>query len=324
MNTRRDLILWLNVAVALSSLDPVECSKLKQARRSIENSDEPPESQRKWFPRRRLTLADDVFTSTEKEFELVGYHRAVGAAVAKTISMFFRGIGSLINFYTRKFRSSINAGLNLTIGLLQNMAKTVAIEDEAEPELSPTMSSIYDSISGTKSKQDPSTRRRHSTEAKTRTPTPSKQTGTQKATTNAAPLHKNKNLPKATSRGGTLGKKSIDFTKGGSSSSSFDSMNSAVSEQEHYDIAVPSTSFLAGLLPSLVAGIVFTTAGSMVGYLWNGEWTETASSVMDYFWGDETTTETFHDAATSSTTATNVQEHNDFDTFSAPITPDRR
>ena len=197
-------------------------------------------------------MADDVFTGTSREFEVVGYHRAVGATVIKIIRGFFGGIGSIFKLMTR-------------------LIGTKAIVEEPEPEPVTMMASIYDSISSAMSGSN-------STSA------PAKTSG-KKPISKSAPLRSQKNLPKATTRGGALGKKSImeDLVKGGSSSA-FDSEDSSIDIVETIQSYLPSTSRLAKLLPTLVAGFVFTTAGTLVGYLWNTEFAATASSYVDYFW----------------------------------------
>jgi len=333
MNIGRNLLFLLTTLIAISSIDYVESSELKQARRSIENAEESATKQRKWSPRRRLTMADDVFTGTSREFEVIGFHRVVGATVIKIIGKFLRGVGSLIDFTKLQLRSAINAVLHSTIGILQSMQNKVAIEEpEPDPTQTTTMSLIYDSISSVMSssedsepisKESPPVKREQTPDARTTTTSSPTNNVKQKATTKAAPLRGNKTLPKATSRG-ALGKKSImeDLAEGGSSSSAFHSVNSAVTLSEEDDVsALPPTSRLASFLPTLVAGLVFTTAGSMVGYLWNNEWIEMASSYVNYFWGEtETETGSFFDAATSSS----AEDHDDISSSSAiPVTPDK-
>lgn len=287
-------MLLLALLAIFSSLDTVESSKLKRARRSIENSEESETNAGKRSSRRRLTMADDVFTGTSREFEVVGYHRAVGATVIKIIRGFLGGIGSIFKFMTR-------------------LVGTKAIVEEPEPEPATMMSSIYDSISSAMSGSNS-------------TSTPAKTSG-QKSISKSAPLRSKKNLPKATTRGGALGKKSImeDLVKGGSSSA-FDSEDSSIAIVETIQSYLPSTSRLAKLLPTLVAGFVFTTAGTLVGYLWNTEFAATASSYVDYFLGADgegkSETDSFHDAATSTSS---TEGHDDLSaegqTASVPAVP---
>jgi len=72
----------------------------------------------------------------------------------------------------------------------------------------------------------------------------------------------------------------------------------------------PEPSYLGSFFPTLMTGLVFATAGTM-SYLWNGDWTETASSVASYFWG------TAEDATTEDIGGT-------LDSSSAiPVTPDK-
>jgi len=320
MNFGRSLVLLLSTVIALSSINYVECSNLKRTRRSIENSDESATNTGKLSPRRRLTMADDVFTGTSREFEVIGYHRAVGAAVIKIISKFFGGIGSLINFTQLKVRSAMNGILNLFIGLLQSMQNTVAVV-EPEPEPASTMSAIYDSISSVMYASKDS--EEQTPDAKTKTASTPTNNGGQNTINKSASLRNQKNLPKATS-GGALGEKSImeDLARG-RSSFVFGSEDSAVAEpQENILPTLPSPSRLASLLPTLVAGLVFTTAGTLVGYLYNIEWSAMAYSYADYFWG-----EGFNDAAQ---TFSSVGGHDDTEIYddqssssAIPVTPDR-
>ena len=171
------------------------------------------------------------------------------------------------------------------------------------------------------------TRNTKPTKTATATPTNNKQ----KATTKSTPLRSNTNLPKATSTRGAFGNSKKSATADGSS---FDAMNTAaVSATEEDENAVEhSTSLLAGLLPTLVAGLVFTTAGSMVGYLWNGEWAETASSVYNYYWGDgEATTEQSPSYQSIGTFESAEEEYNSaggggeyYSNNPAHVTPDRK
>ena len=88
---------------------------------------------------------------------------------------------------------------------------------------------------------------------------------------------------------------------------------------------MPSTSKIAELLPTLVAGLVFTTAGTIVGYMWNTEFAATASSYVDYFWGTSNDTidaDSFNDAATS-TSEDRVEDLSQFDNAAAVVTPGR-
>jgi hypothetical protein len=280
-------------------------------------------------------MADDVFTGTSREFEVIGYHRAVGAAVIKIIGKFFGGIGSLINFTQLKVRGAINAVLSLFIGLLQSMQNTVAVvEPEPEPEPATTISVIYDSISsvmsGSKDSEPRSKEKQQQIpDAKTKTTSTPTNSGGQKTINKPASLRNQRNLTKATS-GGALGQKSImeDLARG-RSSSAFDSADSAVAgPQESILPTLPSPSRLASLLPTLVAGLVFTTAGTLIGYIWNTEWSATASSYADYFWGEgDGKTDSFLDATTSSSSVGGYDDteiHDDISSSSAiPVTPDR-
>ena len=195
-------------------------------------------------------MADDVFTTTGKEYEVIGYHRAVGATVIKIIGKFFGSIGNIFK---------------IIFG-----SKAIV---EPVPEPATMMSSIYDSISSAMSSSN-------STSAPPKT-------GGQKPVTKSAPLRTPKTtIPKATSRG-ALGKKSImeDLTKGGSSySSDSDYSATAIFESiQSYLPTMPPTSKMAELLPTLVAGLVFTTAGSIVGDLYNSELAATASSSSNMY-----------------------------------------
>jgi len=351
MNTRNGLAVLLTIVITLFSIDIAESSKLKQARRSIENSDElSDENKREWSSRRRrrLTMADDVFTGTGREYEVAGFHRAVGTTVIKIINKGFGGIGSLITFTQHKIRSIINSGLHSIIWVLQSIQnKVVEPEPEPEPEPATTMSAIYDSISSVISsskeseptpKESPSVIQQQQTLDAADTRTPSTSTSTpnstatpvtnndgQTTTTKAAPLLNKKNLPKATNRA-VLKKKSImeELAKG-DSSSSFDSADSAVVLSREGVAA--QTSQLAGLLPTLVAGFVFTSAG-LIGYLWNTEWRETAYIYYEYIMGEgETESAPFHDAATASYSEDHDEILSSFDadpvTVAVPITPER-
>lgn len=319
MNIGRKWIFILSIFIALSCLESTQGSRLKKVRRSIENPDEEGSAtaaQSKGSPRRRLTLADDVFTTTSREFEVTGYHRAVGAAILKVFRKFARSVGSVLNFTKNQWRRAMNSGLNSVIGSLQSLqTKNKAVIQEAEASPAPTISTIYDSISSvvepTPSKQQQP--------AKISTPTNNEQ----KAATKSAPLRSTNNSPKAAStRGARTTKKSVvqDLATGGSS---FEAMNSAaVSASEEENGVVPSTSMIAGLLPTLIAGIVFTTAGSMVGYLWNGEWADSASSVYGFFWGDEQPSSD-QSTAYSRTAEEEYGGEYSFNSNSFPITPDR-
>eukprot|EP00536_Pseudo-nitzschia_multiseries_P014542 jgi/Psemu1/327576/estExt_fgenesh1_pg.C_7210004 len=271
MYTRGRCLFLLSILIALSRLELAEGSRLKQVRRSIENSNNNEEedsettAETKGPPRRRLTLADDVFTTTSREFEVTGYHRNVGEFVVNIVQKFTNKLVSLFKFTNTQWRRGMNAGLGWFIGMLQSVqSKNEAAIQEAVTETAPppTISTIYDSLSSAMSSSS-----RSSSDAEPVTqPTPNKQ----QPTTMSTPTN---NIPKA-----------------GTGGSSFEALKSAaVSASEEENGVVPTTSMLAGLLPTLVAGLVFTTAGSMVGYLWNGEWAESASSVYSYFWGEDAT-----------------------------------
>eukprot|EP00535_Pseudo-nitzschia_heimii_P003086 CAMPEP_0197194176 /NCGR_PEP_ID=MMETSP1423-20130617/28751_1 /TAXON_ID=476441 /ORGANISM="Pseudo-nitzschia heimii, Strain UNC1101" /LENGTH=334 /DNA_ID=CAMNT_0042647551 /DNA_START=18 /DNA_END=1022 /DNA_ORIENTATION=+ len=332
----RGLVLLLTVIVTLSFVEDVESSKLKRARRSIENSDDTE-------ARRRLTMADDAFLhgspddiflyGSERDFEVLSFHRAVGGMVKKIIGGFFSGIrGAIQNF------------LSLIIRMLQSMEKTVAVEEPEQKPEPPTMSSIYDSISSVMSDSNdpepvpdakPSVGKQRTSERNGKTPPAPN-------VKKSAPLLNKKNLPKASSSRDALGKKSImeDLAKGGSSPD-FDSENSAVALSTETN-AVVQASYLAGLLPTLVAGLVFSTAGTIVGYLWNTEWTETAYDYYEYYWGDgygdgKVEADPFYDVTTSSSTATGYTASSGHDDMSVtgenrddvsssnavPVTPDK-
>eukprot|EP00531_Pseudo-nitzschia_arenysensis_P002685 CAMPEP_0116142894 /NCGR_PEP_ID=MMETSP0329-20121206/15153_1 /TAXON_ID=697910 /ORGANISM="Pseudo-nitzschia arenysensis, Strain B593" /LENGTH=293 /DNA_ID=CAMNT_0003638163 /DNA_START=68 /DNA_END=949 /DNA_ORIENTATION=- len=288
---RRGLVLLLALVIALSSVETVESSKLKRTRRSIENAEDSESN------RRRLSMADDVFTTTGKEYEVVGYHRAIGATVIRIIGKVFVGIGSIFKF--------IGSALG---------GKAVVAEPEAEPAT--MMSSIYDSISSAMSSNS--------------TSTPTKTVGT-KPVTKSAPLRTTKTtIPKTTSRGGgALGKRSImeDLVKSGPSGLFDDIQDTGVTIVEKIQSYLPDTSKLAKLLPTLVAGLVFTTAGSIVGYLYNSELAATASSYVNYYiLGEEgevtAEADSFYDAATS-TSSTESHEENFASTPAVPVTPGR-
>jgi len=325
MNMRKGIYFLFAAAIALSTVDFVEGSRLKRTRRSIENADDSETNDTEWSPRRRLTMADDVFTGTSREFEVVGFHRAAGVQVIKIIGKFFKGIGSLIHFT-----------LNLPVELLRSFKERFAIE-EPEPEPVTTMSAIYDSISSVMSgSTDPEPVPKQNQPRKT------VNSGEQKSFNKSAPLRRQQNLPKASSRGGALGGKSImeDLARGGSSSA-FDSEDSAqaVAIPQDFSSYLPSASRLAGLLPTLVAGLVFTTAGTIVGYLWSYEWKETANGYMetandymDYFFGEsegKAASDAMYDVPTDSmydTTAStsSAEVHDDTSSSSTiPVTPDR-
>ena len=275
-------------------------------------------------------MADDVFTGTIREFEVVGYHRAIGATVIKTIGNFFGGIRSIINFMRNAFTGTIRefevagyhrtigatvikiigdffGGIRSTIDFMRKLVRNKVIVEEPEPEPATMMSSIYESISSAISSSNS-------------TSTPAKKSG-QKPITKSAPLRSQKNLSKAPTRG-VLGKKSImeDLVKGGSSSS-FDSEDSATAITEKIQSYLPSTSQLSKLLPTLVAGLVFTTAGTIMGYLWNTELATTASSYVDYFWNSEGESkpenDSFYDVATSTSS---TEGHNDLSSSSDKAT----
>ena len=304
---------------ALTSFPLIIGSKLKRARRAIENSEEPETDTGIWSPRRRLTMADDVFTETPKEFEVVGYHRAVGTAVVNIIGKFFSRIGSIFQLMGRLIRDIITV-------------------EEPEPEPATMMSTIYESISSVISSSNTTS----AAPTKTNGQKPAK-----KPVTKSAPLRNQKNVLKPNSRG-ALGGKSImeDLAKGGSSyrfdsddsaTSIFESIQSyfpsdysatAVLESiQSYLPSMPPTSKISQLLPTLVAGLVFTTAGTIVGYLWNTELAATASSYVDYFLGadgdDKTDSDAFHDAATSAS-EDHAENMSHFEASAAvPVTPGR-
>ena len=274
---------------------------------------------------------DDLYYGSNRDFKVLSFHRALGGMVKKIIGGFFNGI-----------RGTIRSFLNLIIRMLQSMERTVAVEEpEPKPE-PPTMSSIYDSISSVMSDTKdpepvPDGRKQQTSETKGKTPPAP-------TVTKTAPLRNKKNLPKASSSRGPLGKKSImeDLAKGGSSPD-FDSGDSAVALSTETN-AVVQASYLAGLLPTLVAGLVFSTAGTIVGYLWNTEWTEKAYDYYEYYWGDgdgygdgKVEADPFYDVPTSSSTATGTtvssghddmsvtgENHDDVHSSAAvPVTPDK-
>lgn len=236
-------------------------------------------------------MADDVFTTTGREYEVIGYHRAVGATAIKIIRKLFGSIGNIFKFI---FGS-----------------KAIV---EPEPEPATMMSSIYDSISSAMSSSN-------STSA------PMKTAG-QKPVTRSAPLRTGKTttLPKATSRG-ALGKKSImeDLAKSSSSGLFDDIQDTGVSIAEKLQSYLPDTSKLAKLLPTLVAGLVFTTAGTIVGYLYNSELAATATSYVNYYLGGDSEgtpeTDSFYDAA--ATTDDSSSGSGNFASTAVPVTPGR-
>jgi len=175
------------------------------------------------------------------------------------------------------------------------------------------ISSIYDSISSAMSSSN-------STSAPTKT-------GGQKPVTKSAPLRTPKTtIPKTTSRG-ALGKKSImeDLAKSGPSGLFDDIQDTGVSIAEKFQSYLPDTSKLAKLLPTLVAGLVFTTAGTIVGYLYNSELAATATSYVNYYLGGESEgtpeTDSFYDAAT--TTDDSSSGSGNFASTAVPVTPGR-
>ena len=274
---------------------------MKRARRAIENSEDSETDVASWSPRRRLTMADDVMTGTPREFQVVGYHREVGAQLIKIINKLISGIGELFRM----------------------MGRLIKNEPVPVPEPATMMSTIYDSISSAISSSN------------TTSSTPTKATGKKpvsKPVTKSAPLRNPKIILKSNSRA-AIGGKSImeDLAKGGSSSSS-DSDYSATAIYESIKSylptmpTMPSTSKIAELLPTLVAGLVFTTAGTIVGYMWNTEFAATASSYVDYFLGtdgnDTIDADSFNDAATS-TSEDRVEDLSQFDTSAAVVTPGR-
>jgi len=278
-------VLLLALVIALSSVETVESSKLKRARRAIDNAEDSESPYR-----RRLSMADDVFTTTGKEYEVIGYHRAVGATVIKIIGKFFGSIGNIFK---------------IIFG-----SKAIV---EPVPEPATMMSSIYDSISSAMSSSN-------STSAPPKT-------GGQKPVTKSAPLRTPKTtIPKATSRG-ALGKKSImeDLAKSGPSGLFDDIQDTGVSIAEKIQSYLPDTSKLAKLLPTLVAGLVFTTAGTIVGYLYNSELAATATSYVNYYLGGESEvtaeTDSFYDAAT--TTDDSSSGSGNFASPAVPVTPGR-
>lgn len=273
-------MILLALVIALSSIDSVESAR--RARRVAGNSEEVETDGGKWSPRRRLSMADD---------EVVGFRRVAGATMVKIIGNVFgqmrRTIRAVLKFVFMPVR--------VPLQLLRN---TFPVE-EPEPEPPTMMSSIYDSLSNAVSGSNATTT---------------------KPITKSPSLRNQRNLPKATSRG-ALGKKSImeDLVKGGSSSA-FDSEESNLDILEDIQSYLPSTSRMASLLPTLVAGLVFTTAGTIVGFLWNTEW----SSYTKYIWGEdgESTkfeSDSFYDAATSSFS---MEGHDEYST-GAPITTAR-
>jgi len=283
-STRRGLVILLIIAVALSSIENVESSKLKRTRRMIEHEHEHEngdESETETETRRRLTMADDVFGGTDREFQVIGYHRAVGGAVSKIIKGFLNGI-----------RGTIHGLLNLVIRMLQTVQKTiaVAVEEPPEPEPEPpTMASIYDSISSVMSDSNDPEPNVHNKQKQKQKQTSDTKKARPPVTTihTTAPLLNKNNIPKVSSTSrDALRKKSVmdDLVKGGSPPD-FDSAKSAVVLSDESDVTVQA-SYLAGLLPTLVAGLVFSTAGTLVGYLWNTEWRETAYTYYDYYWGE--------------------------------------
>mmetsp|Transcript_5745 Transcript_5745/g.16402 ORF Transcript_5745/g.16402 Transcript_5745/m.16402 type:complete len:331 (+) Transcript_5745:141-1133(+) len=326
----RRWLLLASILIALARFESAEGSRLKKARRSIENPDE--EASETTEQRRRLTLADDVFTTTSREFEVTGYHRHVGEIIVQVVKKFSKNLFSLFKFTTKQWRRVVNNSLGRFIGMLQSVqSRNEAALQDAEVAPAPTISIIYDSLSNVMSPSPPEAKPAAvpATEQQTKEPTPNKQQPTtmqtptnniqQEDTTNSAPL---RNIPKATSTKRVLNnKKSADL---GTSGSSFEAMKSAaISASEEENGVVPSTSVLAGLLPTLVAGLVFTTAGSMVGYLWNGEWTETASSVYDYFWGDETAEPSYESDIYTVATPEYGREYEYSSSKAVPVTPDR-
>ena len=102
-----------------------------------------------------------------------------------------------------------------------------------------------------------------------------------------------------------------------SSSSVFDAAaappHAIILDHDHDEDTVldPEPSYLGSFFPTLMTGLVFATAGTM-SYLWNGDWTETASSVASYFWGtaEDATTDDIGGGTLDSSSA-------------IPVTPDK-
>lgn len=345
MDIRRRWIIVLGILIALSSLESTEgSSNLKKVRRSIENSDDDNQS---GDHRRQLTLGYDVFSQKKKELNVTRYHRRIGQGTHSTVREVARRIGSMLKSVRNQLRRAMDNILGWFIGILQSMQSSSnesTTLQEASP--APTLSAIYDSFSNavpgsSGAAESPSTAEQQRTRGKpSRNTQPTKTTTTtptnnkQKATTKSAPLRSNTNLPKATSTRSAFGNNKKSASAGGSS---FDAMNTAAisaTEEEDENAVVHSTSLLAGLLPTLVAGLVFTTAGSMVGYLWNGEWAETASSVYNYYWGDgEATAEQSYSYLSMDTFESMEEEYNSnsagggggyYSNDPARVTPDRK
>ncbi|VEU42968.1 unnamed protein product, partial [Pseudo-nitzschia multistriata] len=229
----------------------------------------------------------------------------------------------LFNFTKTQWRRAINAALGWFIGVLQLVQtknEAAILEEESSPP--PTISQIYDSLStamtsspegGSDAKEQPA----EPTPSRQQSPTNNKP----KPATKSAPLRSTNASAKVTSTRGGPNRNKPPVRMEATGGSSFEAMNAAAIAEEE-NAVVPATSMLAGLLPTLVAGLVFTTAGSMVGYVWNSEWTETASSVFSYFWGDETD-EASSPYGSNTNSATAEEYLGDQFYNAAPVTPDR-
>ena len=286
---------------------------------------------------KRVSKADGVSSNstTKGGFHVIEYHHAIVESIGVIIRKMANGIRTVVRFTKRQYKRTIDTILLWTINVLQsiqNRLKQSVYENEPITEV-PTMSSIYDSVSSVmSSSQDPTVATSSGTTAEKKkqpskastTPTnndaqkktakPATTTTTTTTTTPSA-LRSGKNLPKATSTA-SLKKKSTTGVGGKKSAFDFSTTQHAAILDDDDNITVPATSYLGSLFPTLVTGLVFATAGSMVGFLWNGDWTEAASAVAGYFWSDEASDDT-------TTTGGETQQQDAFASTAAPITPEK-
>jgi hypothetical protein len=220
------------------------------------------------------------------------------------------GIRTVVRFTKRQYKRTIDTILLWTINLLQsiqNRLKQSVYENEPITDV-PTMSSIYDSVSSVMySSKDPT-----DSQPKKDAPAPVKRkaaASTSGTTAEKKQTSKASTTTPTTTTGGVGGKKSAF-------GSSTTTKHAALLDNDE-NITAPVTSYLGSLFPTLVTGLVFATAGSMVGYLWNGDWTEAASAAYGYFWGDE------QSDGTTATGEETQQQEDAFASTAAPITPEK-
>jgi hypothetical protein len=288
---------------------------------------------------KRVSKTDDVSSNstTKGGIQVIEYHHVVVEYIRGYIRKMTNGIRTVVRFTKRQYKRTIDTILLWTINLLQsiqNRLKQSVYENEPITDV-PTMSSIYDSVSSVMySSKDPTdsqpkkdapapvkrkaaastsgtnAEKKQSSKASTTTPTTT--------ATTPGTLRSGKNLPKAASTA-SLKKKSATGGVGGKKSafgSSTTTKHAALLDNDE-NITAPVTSYLGSLFPTLVTGLVFATAGSMVGYLWNGDWTEAASAAYGYFLGDE------QSDGTTATGEETQQQEDAFASTAAPITPEK-